>query len=72
MIEQFIQAITKLEVIEAIGILRLLNITYLSADGNSTPKSGEELAVEISKAFANLSKREQKALLKITKSAGRK
>lgn len=70
--QNFIQYTSKLEAMEFMGLVRMLNVDIFKNDSEKTPKSFEEILSEVMDKFIQASPMQRKNIMKILRAAVRK
>lgn len=68
---RFTQLVSKLEAIEFMGLVRVLNVDIFKQDADKTPKSFEEILSEVIDKFIQASPLQRRNIMKILKAAVR-
>ena len=67
--QNFINYASKLEVMEFMGLVRMLNVDIFKNDKEKTPRSFEEIFSEVMDKFIQASPMQRKNIMKILKAA---
>ena len=70
--QNFISYVSKLEAMEFMGLVRMLNVDIFKNDKEKTPRSFEEIFSEIMDKFIQASPMQRKNIMKILKAAVQK
>ena len=70
--QNFVNYISKLEAMEFMGLVRMLNVDIFKNDKEKTPRSFEEIFSEVMDKFIQASPMQRKNIMKILKAAVRK
>lgn len=70
--QNFVNYTSKLEAMEFMGLVRMLNVDILKNDKEKTPRSFEEIFSEVMDKFIQASPMQRKNIMKILKAAVRK
>lgn len=68
----FLKAISQLEAIEFMGLVRIFNVDIFKNDEQKTPKNFEEILSEVIDCFVAASPLQRKNVMKILKAASQK
>ena len=67
--QNFVNYISKLEAMEFMGLVRMLNVDIFKNDKEKTPRSFEEIFSEVMDKFIQASPMQRKNIMKILKAA---
>ena len=67
--QNFVNYTSKLEAMEFMGLVRMLNVDILKNDKEKTPRSFEEIFSEVMDKFIQASPMQRKNIMKILKAA---
>ena len=70
--QNFVNYTSKLEAMEFMGLVRMLNVDIFKDDKEKTPRSFEEIFSEVMDKFIQASPMQRKNIMKILKAAVRK
>ena len=70
--QNFIKCTSKLDAMEFMGLVRILNVDIFKNDSEKTPKSFEEILSEVMDKFIQASPMQRKNIMKILRAAVRK
>lgn len=70
--QNFVNYTSKLEAMEFMGLVRMLNVDIFKNDKEKTPRSFEEIFSEVMDKFIQASPMQRKNIMKILKAAVRK